>query len=343
MKPWSLVRLCVPAAVFAAAFVSQAAEQTLYVATPSHIYVYSLGASEPRLTIADNLANVTQLAIDNTSSRYAANYGTPDLRPYAPFPVNYLDSSVTVYVLGQTTPFLNIKVDGLPGTYPESRFTGVAVDDFGIVFASALDRNAVEVYPPLWTVPAFEITSGIVNPGRLAVQGEHLYVQSGDSDIIRFPEGEKLSVTGLGQLSDFKIGSDGSVYATAFVVDYANTETEFVNVFKPNANQPSMGLNLYSGAPRASFMLPTLAVAGDSLYVSVPDLNAVFEYSISQNLKLVRTIDLYQPGRVAVDAQGNLYATASSELLVYPPAASTPSQVIALPTADTVVDIVLGK
>jgi len=329
-------RLGILAVTVSATSITQAAEQTLYVATYQHIYVYTLGASAPRVTIDHGLAGISQIAIDRAGKRYAANFGTP---------LNfYKDSSVTEYERGHDSPFLII-TDGAESV------TGIAVDDFGDVFASSYYLGTVSVYRPGGATPVFEFKKGLTGPGLLALQGCHLFVESGYNDIVRFPESDLLTVTPPGKVpthaivtgGPFTVADDGTVYSGGFVVYEDVGYEEFVAVFAPGATKPFTGLILSTG--RNAAFEPYVAVSGDSLYASAPDINTVFEYSISDHLKLVRTITegLNQPGPLAVDDKGNLYVGDPTEVLVYAPKETSPSQTIILPDIEGTVGLVIAK
>jgi len=335
--------LALPLGVLAAVVAScpsQAAGQTLYVATYQHIYVYTLGDTEPRLTIDHGLAGISQIAVDKEGKRYAANFGTA---------LNfYRDSSVTEYKRGQTSPFLTI-TDGA------SNVTGIAVDEFGDVFASSYYLGTVSVYLRGQTKPVFTFKENVENPGLLFLQGCHLYVQAGSglfNTIVRLPESKVLTITAPGELPQgaltnggpFGVADDGTVYAGGYVTHYDFGYEEFVDVFPPGATEPHASVIVRTG--NNADIAPYVAVSGDSLFASASDINTVFEYSISKHLQLVRTITdgLNQPGPLAVDAEGNLYVASATEVTVYPPKATSPSQTLLLPEEiGGPVDILIAK
>ena len=347
------MRLSILAAAAVACYPIHAAEQTLYVATYQHIYVYTPGAFEPRLTIDHGVAGVTQIAVDKEGRRYAANFGIPTLQggTYV-----YEGASVTEFERGHTSPFL---------TLTNSKFsnaTGVAVDDFGDVFASYLYLNTVSVYLPGQAKPVFEFNKGVENPAQLVLRDWHLYVatesNSGVSSILRLPESDSLIITAPGDLPSgslvyggpFAVSDDGTVYVGGTATHEVGLE-DFIDVFARGATKPSASLILNTGDNAAD--PPYVAISGDSLYASSPDINSVFEYSISKHLKLVRTITegLDQPGPLAVDAAGNLYVAnftvnpARNWVTIYAPKETTPLQTVTMPDNDLggISDILIAK
>ena len=79
---------------------------------------------------------------------------------------------------------------------------------------------------------------------------------------------------------------------------------------------------------------PGVAVTGDDLYAGTNDNNAVQKYKVGGNLTLLRTITngLNQPGLIAVDAGGCLYAgNIDGRVTIYQPTASNPVRTITVP------------
>jgi sugar lactone lactonase YvrE len=310
--------------------------QTLYVATQNNIYLYSLGATTPRLTISQGLTGVTQIAIDRAGRVYASNFGEP---------IAYANTSVTEYLVGETSPVLT-------RTNGASSATGVAVDYCGNVYASEYYAGAVSVYHAAQVNPFMQVAIG--TPQQLAIHGHELFVEvnnpavADQGEILVYPTGSVLTVTAPGPLPQnaltsvgpFVVGIGGSVYAGGAVIANDVGFEEFVDVFAPGHTSPRTSVVVSTG--RNAGIPPSVFVAGASLYVSAADINTVFQYKIGWTLQLVRTItaDLNQPGSMAVDAQQNLYVlNAGGEVTVYPPDQITPSQIINLPIPGTAVAV----
>jgi hypothetical protein len=303
-----------------------ATPHSLYVATQNQIFVYSLGATTPRLTISTGLAGVTQIAIDKAATRYASNFGT------AP---SYVDSSVTEYLPGNTSPTLT----RTNGAFSAS---GVAVDSSGNVYVSSYYPGMVSEYHAGAADPFLQI-SGLNGPGLLACGHTVLYVGlAGSAQILRFPSGATspdltLTVKAPGSLpggaltygGPFVVTPKGTVYAGGAVIASDLGYEEFVDVFAPGASSPSGSVVLSMGSNAQS--PPYVSVGIGGLYASASDINSVFQYS---NGRLVRTITngLNQPGPLAVDGSGQLYVgNAGGTVTVYPPSTTSPSQTIIIP------------
>ena len=320
--------------------------QTLYVATSNKVFVYTLGATSPRLTITGGIASVTQITTDAAGKRYVSNFGTaPD----------YADGSVTEYERGHTSPTLTRTV----GAFSAS---GVAVDSQGNVFVSSYYRNTVSVYHPGQVTPflVFDSGSGITSPDLLAVSGTNLYVgESGFGKILQFPSGSPaatpLTLTlkppdtlppfgGQTLGGPFVVGSDGTVYAGGAVGGPETGGGDFVNVFAPSQTSPRASAVVFTGPSAQS--APGVAVTTDDLYSATNDNNAVQKYKVGANLTLIRTITagLNQPGLIAVDAGGCLYAgNIDGRVTVYPPTATTPSQTITVPGGGPLYALFIGR
>ncbi|HTC94725.1 MAG TPA: hypothetical protein VK699_14890 [Terriglobales bacterium] len=305
--------------------------QTLYVAANNNIFVYSLGATSPRLIITGGLASVTQIATDAAGKRYVSNFGTGP---------NYTDGSVTEYERGHTSPTLTRTV---------AAASGVAVDAQGNVFASSLYRNTVSVYHPGQVTPFLVFDNGITNPDRLAVRCTSLYIaESGFGKILQFPSGSPAAtpltltlkppdtlqfVPGQIFAGGFVVGSDGTVYAGGAVIGPEIGVGDFVNVFAPGETSPRASAVVFAGSTAQS--APDVAFGNDDLYAATLDNNAAYQYEVGGHLALVRTITngLNQPGLTALDAGGCLYVgnIIDGRVNVYPPGATKPSQTITVP------------
>lgn len=197
-----------------------------------------------------------------------------------------------------------------------------------ILFVADLQANVVEMYNPKVPNPTPEgsITTGISNPGQLAVDKKGtLYVANiGNSSITEYPKGQtspSLTITnGLSSPEGIAVDSKGDIFAS-------NLNNNTVVAYLPGQSSPYETINFGSLGQPAGIDTD----GNDNLWVATDSTNSVYEIqagsSTPQNANLT---GLSGPAGVSFGPNDVMYVSnfTGSNVQVYAYGTTTPKKTI---------------
>jgi hypothetical protein len=307
------------------------------------IGVYPPGATSPTHTFGPR-GNPGAVAFNKIGNRlYVADYGASEIEEYA-YPsgtlVNLFQNAMRYpesLALRPAEPLPTRSPQPPPPTptpTPSPTPTPVPTPPPGTLYAGILNQspNSVTLFDAQSFSQQSQITQGVAGPRGLAFDSQgNLYVTTfiGNSGAVNvYPPGQSSPSTtytqGLGQTPwGVAVGPDGSVY----VVN--NYEPTNVVVYGPGGTTQTATLN----DPN---FVNVYAIAADSagntyvsFYSSSTNNGQIDEFPAGSTTPV--TLPMAVSGQVlgiAVDASGDLIVADGSEVDVFPPGASSPSQVI---------------